>query len=162
MAEKAVDLACEKLGIEVECTTTETPLESKLQRYYQLPDRLSALSDVEIENGDQIICECEMVTRSMIKDALQATPKVDLDDFRRDTRLGMGPCQAGFCGYRTAAIAHELAPSAPHDGGLNAFLQERWRGIRPFAWGDTLRQMELTQRIYIGLLGIHLSQEKDA
>ena len=31
-----------------------------------------------------------------------------IDDIRRDVRLGMGPCQGGFCTFRAAGILHEL------------------------------------------------------
>ena len=35
-----------------------------------------------------------------------------------------------------------------------AFLDERWKGMRPVAWGDTLREAQLTAAIYEGLCGL--------
>ncbi len=77
----------------------------------------------------------------------------DLDDLRRDLRLGMGPCQAAFCGYRAAGLSMRTLASAPADGGLGAFQQERWRGLRPLAWGQTIRQIEFGRRVMAELLG---------
>jgi glycerol-3-phosphate dehydrogenase len=76
----------------------------------------------------------------------------DLDDLRRDLRIGMGPCQAGFCAYRTYAISSERSSSPCSLKGLHNFLYERWKGIRPVAWGSTLQQMEFSRRIYLDLL----------
>jgi len=87
-------------------------------------------------------------TAGFLDDLAQA-----LDDSRRDVRLGMGPCQAAFCGYRAAALAPPLDPKSPVDGGYRDFMNERWRGVRPLAWGQTLSQFELGRRISLELLG---------
>ena len=65
------------------------------------------LEDVETaKQPDSLICECELVTRSDFEQAAHAHADIVapwvLDDLRRDLRLGMGPCQGGFCGYRAA------------------------------------------------------------
>jgi glycerol-3-phosphate dehydrogenase len=44
----------------------------------------------------------------MLEQAAVKNPTVTLDDLRRDVRLGMGPCQGGFCTYRAVGILHEL------------------------------------------------------
>ena len=152
MAEQVVDFVAGQLGIGLSCRTAEVPLDPERRNFYQLPERLEAIEAAEKTEREQIICECEWVTRSAIEDALRSSSSLDLDDVRRELRLGMGPCQAGFCGYRAAGIAHEVAPSSPGDGRLDAFIKERWRGIRPLGWGETLRQMEMTRRIYVDLL----------
>jgi alanine racemase len=54
------------------------------------------------------VCECELVTRTMLEQAAANNPTVTLDDLRRDVRLGMGPCQGGFCTFRAAGILHEM------------------------------------------------------
>jgi hypothetical protein len=41
----------------------------------------------------------------------------------------------------------------PEDA-LEAFLEERWKGMRPLSWGHGLRQMELMRRIYIEMLAV--------
>jgi glycerol-3-phosphate dehydrogenase len=56
----------------------------------------------------ELVCECELVTRRMLENAASRNPTLTLDDLRRDVRLGMGPCQGGFCTYRAAGILHEM------------------------------------------------------
>jgi len=68
-----------------------------------------------------------------------------LGDLRRRTRLGMGTCQGGFCGYRAAlALAREeiVAPGAVPEL-LARFQAERWRGVRGGLSGLELRAAEL-------------------
>jgi glycerol-3-phosphate dehydrogenase len=48
----------------------------------------------------------------MLEHAALQNPTVTLDDLRRDVRLGMGPCQGGFCTYRAVGILHELGQRA--------------------------------------------------
>ncbi len=172
MAEEALDLACRKLGTERKCLTAETPIDPPGRKFYTLGKRLN-----EIESGGnaEVICECELVTRAQVEAALRRSGSLILNDLRRDLRLGMGPCQAGFCAYRAAGILHDLTPLPPSPDGttrrergegrgtggevratnsaLLEFLQERWKGLRPVMWGANLRQMELDLNIYRNLLG---------
>ncbi len=113
MAETAVDKACEQLGTRRACTTATTPVPGIKQGHYWLGHRLDEVEEEHLQ-GD-LVCECELVTRRMIEHAVRHNPTVTLDDLRRDVRLGMGPCQGGFCTYRAACILHELAasPRAP-------------------------------------------------
>lgn len=114
MAEKTMDKACEQLGVERPCRTANTPVPGVEQGYYWLGHRLHEVEEERLQ-GD-LVCECELVTRSMIERAAANNPTVTLDDLRRDVRLGMGPCQGGFCTFRAAGILHELrmrAPEAP-------------------------------------------------
>ncbi len=106
MAESAIDAACAQLGVSRPCRTAETPVPGVEQGHYWLGHRLD---EVESENRQsELICECELVTRSMLEGAAQRNPTVTLDDLRRDVRLGMGPCQGGFCTYRAVGVLHQL------------------------------------------------------
>ena len=68
----------------------------------------------------QLVCECELVTLSMVINAARQNPTVTVDDLRRDVRLGMGPCQGGFCTYRAVGILHENAGEvSPNDYRLS-------------------------------------------
>lgn len=111
MAEKTMDKACEQLGVERPCRTADTPVPGVEQGYYWLGHRLHEVEEEKLQ-GD-LVCECELVTRSMIEQAAANNPTVTLDDLRRDVRLGMGPCQGGFCTFRAAGILHELRMRAP-------------------------------------------------
>ena len=111
MAEKTMDKACEQLGVERPCRTADTPVPGVEQGYYWLGHRLHEVEEAKLQ-GD-LVCECELVTRAMIEQAAANNPTVTLDDLRRDVRLGMGPCQGGFCTFRAAGILHELRMRAP-------------------------------------------------
>ncbi|MCL4829276.1 MAG: anaerobic glycerol-3-phosphate dehydrogenase subunit A [Caldilinea sp.] len=111
MAEKTMDKACEQLGVERPCRTADTPAPGVEQGYYWLGHRLHEVEEAKLQ-GD-LVCECELVTRAMIEQAAANNPTVTLDDLRRDVRLGMGPCQGGFCTFRAAGILHELRMRTP-------------------------------------------------
>ena len=44
---------------------------------------------------------------------------------------------------------------------LSTFLNERWKGVQPVAWGDALRESEFTRWVYQGLCGLE-KEQKDA
>ncbi|MHB8459257.1 MAG: anaerobic glycerol-3-phosphate dehydrogenase subunit GlpA [Candidatus Limnocylindrales bacterium] len=170
MAEQTADRACAKLGVDVPCTTAEDPLPGQASRrpYYWLGDRLA---EHEAAGGGDaaLICECELVTRPMLDRFLAERWPCSLDDVRRGTRLGMGPCQGAFCTFRAAGVVADeaagraLATAAadPRDAAaeiaeraLVAFLRERYAGTRPIAWGRQLQELWLASGIYWGVLGI--------
>jgi glycerol-3-phosphate dehydrogenase len=161
MAEQAVDLASRRLGVSAPCLTHQTPLEKPGTAYFALPARWERIDAHKAEpTPAEIVCECEAVQRDDLLKALAGADTVELDDVRRDLRLGMGPCQGAFCAYRAAGIAQTTAPDGRSLSWLLQFLSERWRGIRPLGWGPGLRQMELTRRIYLELLGAALPDEE--
>jgi len=160
MAEQAMDIVAPRLGNSAPCKTADTPLEKPGQHYFALPLRWKEIDPpAHPPSPDEVICECEVVTLSRLEKALGASETLELDDVRRDLRLGMGPCQAGFCAYRAAGVAQALGRDARGSAWLLEFLAERWRGIRPLGWGSGLRQMELTRRIYLELLGATAAEE---
>jgi glycerol-3-phosphate dehydrogenase len=155
MAKDTVDAACAELGVERTCTTAETPLPGSTgSNYYRLPDHLADFEKGRADNP--LVCECELVSRSDLLAAARRNPKVQIDDLRRVLRIGMGPCQGGFCAFRTAAILHgqkEYGRSQAN-AALRAFAQERWKGQRPVLWGQQLRQARLDAWIFQGVLDI--------
>ncbi|MCB0046509.1 MAG: anaerobic glycerol-3-phosphate dehydrogenase subunit A [Caldilineaceae bacterium] len=114
MAEKTVDLAVDYLGERQPCRTASTQVPGAEQGHYWLGHRLHEIEEEHLQG--ELICECELVTRTMIENAAKRNPTVTLDDIRRDVRLGMGPCQGGFCTYRAVGILHELARQAEGAG----------------------------------------------
>jgi glycerol-3-phosphate dehydrogenase len=106
MAESVVDAACLQLGVSRPCRTAETTVPGVEQGHYWLGHRLNEVEEEKLQT--ELICECELVTRSMLESAARRNPTVTLDDLRRDVRLGMGPCQGGFCTYRAVGILHQL------------------------------------------------------
>ena len=99
-----------------------------------------------------------MVTRPQLEEAIRVygDQPVALDDLRRDLRLGMGPCQAGFCAVRAAGILQQMKGHSAEDTtrALADFVNERYRGVRPLLWGHQLRQFYLDELIYRRTLGL--------
>lgn len=176
MAEKTVDLACEKLGFSVPCRTADEPLVAApaprllatARKYFpaggaelaaaRLGDAFAAVVDRLAANpADRaLICECEFVTMAEIREIAARPTTHSLGDLRRRTRMGMGTCQGAFCGFRGAGAvcAAGLAGDRTAAQLLGDFLEERWAGIRPALWGDQLREEELLRGIYGASLNI--------
>jgi glycerol-3-phosphate dehydrogenase len=160
MAEAAVDAVCAHLGVDRPCQTREEPLPgSEEGRFYWLGARVRAREPVP--RAEEIICECELITRERLEAALVRRHTTNLDDVRRMLRLGMGPCQGGFCIYRATGIVHglERLDARAANASLLRFLQERWKGVQPILHGDQLRQAHLDDWIFQGLLAVqHLPE----
>lgn len=174
MAEWATDKVCEKLGHSAKCTTAEEALpgsrnsaEETLREVISLPstirgsavyrhgDRATQL----IANGrldNSLVCECEAVTAGEVRYAVDSLTVNNLIDLRRRTRVGMGTCQGELCACRAAGLLNRFKVSSPQQSltQLSTFLNERWKGVRPIAWGDALRESEFTNWVYMGLCGL--------
>jgi glycerol-3-phosphate dehydrogenase len=160
MAEVTVDRVCEKLGTVRPCRTHEEVLphpfdpQRKQKSYHYLGARLARTEATQQYN--QLVCECEMATRADVEHAIIEGEAKTLDDVRRDVRLGMGPCQGGFCTYRVTGMLHSLRQPtvAETNVTLRDFLQERWKGVMPVLWGSQLQQERLDELIYLSLLNV--------
>ena len=162
MAEVAVDAMCEQLGEPRPCRTADEELPGDSpDGHYWLGSRLAGRE--RTMRDDQLICECELVPRRRLEEAIARQATDNLDDVRRVLRLGMGPCQGGFCIYRATGILHgERRLDGPGaNASLLAFLQERWKGVQPILFGDQLRQARLDDWIFQGLLDVeHLPGDR--
>src|SRR3954465_4253475 len=155
MAQDLVDAMCRQLGDERPSTTADTsPPGNEDGRLYELGSRPRARG--EALRGEQLICEGELIGRSRLEETMRARGSTNLDDIRRSLRLGMGPCQGGFCIYRATGILHEIdeLDGAQASDSLRGFLQERWKGSYPILYGDQLRQARLDDWIFQGLLDV--------
>ena len=168
MAEVATDLACKKLGINAACTTAEKPLpgsESEPEishgelfssSFNAAHGRHGTMADA-IKYGDKeddaLVCECEEVSVGEVKYAAEKLHVHNLMNLRRRTRVGMGTCQGELCTCRAANIICTNNVTASEEG-LKDFLNERWKGVRPVAWGQALGEAQLTATIYQALCGL--------
>jgi glycerol-3-phosphate dehydrogenase len=155
MAQDVVDAMCAQLGEDRPCRTAEVVLPgSEDGEHYHLGERLAAKEEHLLD--DQLVCECEMIPRRRLEETMRRRDTTNLDDIRRSLRLGMGPCQGGFCIYRATGILHDVeeldGPAA--NKSLTDFLQERWKGVWPILYGDQLRQARLDDWIFQGLLDV--------
>ena len=155
MAQDLVDAMCAQLGDERACRTAEErPPGQGDAEPYAIGSRLRARE--ETLQDEQLICECELIGRRRLEEAMRTRGTTNLDDIRRQLRLGMGPCQGGFCIYRATGILHgvDRLDADEADASLRDFLQERWKGVFPILYGDQLRQARLDDWIFQGLLDV--------
>jgi len=181
MAEWATDLVCRKLKVEERCSTAEEklpgsrekieeitkkiislPLAQRNSAIYRHGDMAEKLSE-NTESDNSLVCECEEVSVGEVKYALDELNVKSLVDLRRRTRVGMGTCQGELCACRAAGLLSDsgkfCTKRAKED--LSSFLNERWKGIYPIAWGDTLRESEYTAWVYEGVCGINNLENKN-
>jgi glycerol-3-phosphate dehydrogenase len=155
MAQDLVDAMCRQLGDERPSRTAEAvPPGQDGGELYSLGARLRAREETLQE--EQLICECELIGRRRLEETMRRRATTNLDDIRRSLRLGMGPCQGGFCIYRATGILHEVdeLDGAQASESLRHFLEERWKGSFPILYGDQLRQARLDDWIFQGLLDV--------
>jgi len=164
MAQDLVDAMCAQLGTERPCRTAEErPPGNDDGEHYRLGSRLRKREERLQE--EQLICECEMIGRGRLEEAIRTRGTTNLDDIRRVLRLGMGPCQGGFCIYRATGILHAVdrLDGAEAAESLRGFLEERWKGVWPILYGDQLRQARLDDWIFQGVLDVeHLPPGEEA
>lgn len=181
MAEWATDAVCRKVGNTTSCTTATTPLpgsresqEKTLQRIISLPAPLRG--SVIYRHGDRtpgwigdnrlhrsLVCECEAVTAGEVQYAVENLNVRNLLDLRRRTRVGMGTCQGELCACRAAGLLPRFHATDASQSlkQLSDFLNERWKGVQPIAWGDALRESELTRWVYQGLCGLQKEHQDE-
>ncbi|NWF92653.1 MAG: anaerobic glycerol-3-phosphate dehydrogenase subunit A [Syntrophaceae bacterium] len=154
MAERTSDLICRKMGVDVSCSTHLKPL-PVVAESLRPKDRLQ-----KIAPGGEVLCDCELVRREELEEILETMQFRDIRDILHRTRLAKGTCQGGFCVYRLLGLLHEsgLVKESPNKV-LKAFLEERWKGIRPILWGGALKEEELIESIYKGIFNLKDSVE---
>jgi glycerol-3-phosphate dehydrogenase len=155
MAQIVVDAMCDQLGTGQPCRTADEVMPgSEEGRTYWLGSRLAAQEEAMAD--DQLVCECELVPRRRLLAAAAERPGMNLDDVRRVLRLGMGPCQGGFCTYRATGLLHGSGDAEAGDADrlLLKFLQHRWLGLEPILYGDQMRQACLDDWIFQGTLDV--------
>ena len=153
MAEKMVDVVMASFNLKKSCETAEKPLEGQEELSgYPLSRRL--------EDMKNIVCECELVTRQQVERIINQTGTRNVGDISHRTRLGMGPCQGGFCTFRALGIMNDMSVLSPEQSMeiLREFLQRRYKGIRQALWGDQLREEQLVEYIYLGILAMEKPQ----
>src|SRR5438309_9262703 len=160
MAERVTDLVARRLGVTTPCTTAEVPLNDRDDELDQLRHRPAQLG-VPKPHGDELalqplVCECELVRPQDVAPWFADPAVRTLEDIRRRTRTGMGPCQAAICAYRLAGRLvtdrHQDGPAATR--AMADLLETRWRGVRPVFWGSQLRQAQVTAGVHLELFNL--------
>src|SRR2546428_336465 len=163
-------LAAGGLGETWRCTPAGVPLNDRGEELDQFRHRPAQLG-VPKPHGDErplqpLVCECELVRPQDVAPWFEDAAVRALEDIRRRTRTGMGPCQAAICSYRLAGRLvtdrHQDGPTATR--AMAELLQTRLRGVRPVFWGSQLRQAQVTAGIHLELFNLdrQLMLEKSA
>lgn len=172
MAEMATDAACRKLGNTAPCVTATTPLpgsetgnqahatgrrakshvislstdqKAAAERHGSESDKIK----YDSEEDEAVACECEQVSVGEIKYAIGELHVDNLINLRRRTRIGMGTCQGELCACRAAGLfakANKCVDDSLSD--LSSFIDERWKGMRPVAWNETLVEGQFMAWLY--------------
>jgi len=179
MAEWATDLVCKKLNQTKKCDTAEVPLpgsrhskeelinsihtgaktiaQGAIYRHGEMASKIDTTEAVK----SSLVCECEGVSVGEVEYAIEELDVNNLVDLRRRTRVGMGTCQGELCACRAAGIMEgkvkNCSTRAKED--LANFLNERWKGVYPTGWGESLRGSEYSAWVYEGVCG--LTNKKD-
>ena len=181
MAEWATDLACKKLGVDKKCLTAEICLpgseteEEKQKKELQQGRRTlghkaahgrhgtrTSAIDMNDSEDASLVCECEGVSVAEVNYAIEELGAKNIINLRRRTRVGMGTCQGELCACRAAGLlgkANGCARKSLDD--LASFMNERWKGMFPVGWGDTLAEAQFTSWIYEGVCGLDAFSQKE-
>ena len=150
MAERTSDLLCRKMGVHAACSTHIHPLPGSTEGS-GMRNRLQTFS----QDRGETICECELVKRETVESLLMVGKLKDFLDILHRVRLAKGTCQGAFCVYRLLGVLHDLKLSkGDSNTTLKAFLNERWKGIRPVLWGVSVREEEMIESIYKGIFNL--------
>lgn len=159
MAEMATDLVCKKLGVDVACETDRHPLPGSEGRKPAFEDPFvqraaigrhgNEIARMAFREGEELLCECESVTRAEIEYAVKNFGVRNIADLRRHTRVGMGTCQGSFCIQKVAGALADILGNVSADVLVRDFMQERWKGMVPVLWGDTLREAEYMRAMHV-------------
>ena len=166
MAEKAGDLVAARMGNSTPCRTAEVPLESAPACQWTEPGRAPRYWYDRNNPGDMILCECEMVPQSAVDEIVQCAPGAEADMTLQAiglrSRVGKGPCQGAFCSIRIASYLYDRGFYQDHAGlnHMREFVDERFRGLRPVLWGEQMAQMELSEALHCGLMGLDLLHDE--
>ena len=160
MAERVTDLVARRLGVTTACSTAEVPLNDREDEMDQLRHRPAQLG-LPKPHGDErplqpLLCECELVRPQDAAPWFKDPAVRTLEDLRRRTRAGMGPCQAAVCSYRLAGrlVTERNLEGAAATQAMADFLETRWRGVRHVFWGSQLRQAQVTAGLHLELFNL--------
>lgn len=184
MAKATADLVCHKLDIHQTCMTdrvllrepAENAVLGQAQRllpsaavekaHRRLGRKIAQVVDAIRANPplSEIVCECELVTRAELELVLGSSclvPALTLGDIGRRTRLGFGPCQGTFCGYKAMLAGyqnHQWSASKACQL-LGTYLEDRWKGQSWVPDGKQAEQLNLSEELFSTSYNFHNRNE---
>jgi len=160
MAEKASDFVSEKLGVDKKSLTGITPLPESRSSEWTQPGKSSRYLLSGSFSGEALLCECEMVSTSMIDNIVENITIEkrfpSLKEIGLRSRIGKGSCQGAFCSFRIASYLYDKGIYSKEQGReeVKKFINERWKGLRPVIREKELVQADLQDSFLCGLLGL--------
>ncbi|HKJ98721.1 MAG TPA: anaerobic glycerol-3-phosphate dehydrogenase subunit A [Desulfotignum sp.] len=160
MAEKTVDIVAGRLKIAVPCLTAVLPLPPGKKGEWTEPGKSPRVWAAHPRPKDTLICECEMVSESMVDDIVdtlcaEGSPPT-LEEVGRRSRIGKGPCQGTFCSFRLAAHLYRTGNLEGDQGvsQVKGFVNERWKGFMPLVRDRELMRLEMQEAFLCGLFNM--------
>ena len=173
MAKATADLVCRKLNVDQPCATDKVPLRqpanAETLKLAQLMIPAAAVEKAHRRLGWRIaqllkaiecdpasaemVCECELVTRAeldLVLGSAAPVPVNTIGDIGRRTRLGFGPCQGTFCGYKAMLAGYDKQrwSAAQASQLLETYLDDRWKGQAWVPDGKQAEQLELSEQLF--------------
>jgi glycerol-3-phosphate dehydrogenase len=169
MAEEATDTVCRTLKVTVPCRTHQSPLPggeatpdpavvaeaAGIDRYAaaRMVHRHGERSREIVERIQRnprerrTLCACEPVTEAEARFCIETEWVTTLEDLRRRTACGGGPCQGARCARQASWLlaGYQGGDPALAEALLARFVTARWREQAPVVQYQNLPQMELTR-----------------
>jgi glycerol-3-phosphate dehydrogenase len=162
MAEKTADLVTRRLGNSSPCRTADIPLPEDVQVRWTEPGYAARHWYRQHDKKDAILCECEMVSKSVVDNIIDRSPGHESDMTLKAiglrSRIGKGTCQGSFCGMRVTSYLYDRRFYRQQHGmrHMKSFVEGRFKGIRPVLWGEQMSQIELAETMHCGLMELDL------
>jgi glycerol-3-phosphate dehydrogenase len=173
MAKAVCNLIAEKLGVNVPCTTHEVllrpgndaaalraahtllPLPVVEKTHRRQGSNLARIVSAIQARPElaEVVCECELVTRAELEFALgteTSLPAKTISDVGRRTRLGFGPCQGTFCGFKAMLAGYQTGRwnAAEASRQFECYLDQRWKGQSWIHQGKQVEQLYLSHDLF--------------
>lgn len=180
MAKATADLVCRKLNVNQPCRTGEVPLREAAPAEVikraekiipaaavekagrRLGSRLGRMLEIIAARpaAAEIVCECELVTLAELEMVLgdsSSVPAQTIGDVGRRTRLGFGPCQGTFCGYKAMLAGYQTRKWSAEtaSGQLAGYLDERWKGQAWVPDGKQAEQLHISEELFSTAYNFH-------
>ena len=155
MAEDVVNQIGNKLGINKQCETSEVAISNSKTSNW---NSTSYFKKIEKEkNYNDLICECELITKKDIEEVVENEDIIDFHNIRRRVRVGFGPCQGTFCNSRLANLLASKKYDFDMEESILDFWAERLKGSINTAYGDQAKQVLLSDYIFQENFGLNLT-----
>ena len=155
MAEDVVNQIGNKLGVNKQCETSEVVISDFKKSNWNSTAYFKKVE--EEKNYNDLICECELITKKDIEQVVESEDTLDFHNIRRRVRVGFGPCQGTFCNSRLANLLVSKKYNFNIEESILDFWAERLKGSISTSYGDQAKQVLLSDYIFQENFGLNLN-----